>query len=58
VSNSQQIFHKKQKSWRVKYGETCLKASAKDCNSQKEDDKRRSAGKKIDAIITLKDESC
>ncbi|PKY45348.1 hypothetical protein RhiirA4_459898 [Rhizophagus irregularis] len=33
-------------------------ASAKDCNSQKEDDKRRSAGKKIDAIITLKDESC
>ncbi|POG67504.1 hypothetical protein GLOIN_2v1779357 [Rhizophagus irregularis DAOM 181602=DAOM 197198] len=33
-------------------------ASAKDCNSQKEDDKRRSAGKEIDAIITLKDESC
>ncbi|UZO16725.1 uncharacterized protein OCT59_008105 [Rhizophagus irregularis] len=44
-------------SWRVKYGETCLRASAKDCNSQKEDDKRRSAGKEIDAIITLKDET-
>ena len=50
------FFIKNKKSWRVKYGETCLRASAKDRNSQKEDDKRRSAGNKIDAIITLKDE--
>ncbi|CAG8711368.1 16730_t:CDS:2, partial [Funneliformis caledonium] len=50
------LFIKNKKGWRVKYGETCLKASAKDCNSQKEDDERRSAGRKIDAIITLKEE--
>ncbi|CAI2196804.1 17600_t:CDS:2, partial [Funneliformis geosporum] len=50
------FFIKNKKSWRVKYGETCLKASALDCNSQKEDDNRRSAGRKIDAIITLKEE--
>ncbi|GET65139.1 hypothetical protein GLOIN_2v1779357 [Rhizophagus irregularis DAOM 181602=DAOM 197198] len=39
------------------YPKELTSASAKDCNSQKEDDKRRSAGKEIDAIITLKDES-
>ncbi|CAG8596669.1 14412_t:CDS:2 [Funneliformis mosseae] len=50
------FFIKNKKGWRVKYGETCLRASAKDRNSQKEDDKRRSAGNKIDAIITLKEE--
>ncbi|GBB96164.1 hypothetical protein RclHR1_00270010 [Rhizophagus clarus] len=50
------FFIKNKKSWRVEYGETCLRASAKDRNSQKEDDKRRSAGNKIDAIITLKEE--
>ncbi|CAG8439274.1 6548_t:CDS:2 [Diversispora eburnea] len=37
------LFIKNKKSWRIKYGETCLKASAKDCNSHKDDDKRRSA---------------
>ena len=29
------FFIKNKKSWRVKYGETCLRASAKDRNSQK-----------------------
>ncbi len=51
-----QIFIKHKGNWRTKYGETCLKASAKECNAQKEDDNRRSPGKKIDAIITLKEE--
>ncbi|CAG8645245.1 8945_t:CDS:2, partial [Funneliformis mosseae] len=51
-----QIFIKHKENWRAKYGETCLKASAKECNTQKEDDNRRSPGKKIDAIITLKEE--
>lgn len=51
-----QIFLKHEENWRVKYGETCLKASAKECNTQKEDDNRRSPGKKIDTIITLREE--
>ncbi|RIA88162.1 hypothetical protein C1645_775670 [Glomus cerebriforme] len=50
------IFIKNKKSWRIKYGEICLKASTRDCNSQKEDDKHRSSGNKIDAIIALKEE--
>ncbi|CAG8505417.1 7996_t:CDS:2 [Paraglomus occultum] len=51
-----QIFIKHKEDWRTKYGETCLKANAKECNAQKEDDNRRSPGKKIDVIITLKEE--
>ncbi|KAF0472040.1 hypothetical protein F8M41_025089 [Gigaspora margarita] len=43
-------------SWRAQYGDTCLKANARDCNAQKEDDKHRSPGRKIDAIITLTEE--
>ncbi|CAI2184825.1 10933_t:CDS:10, partial [Funneliformis geosporum] len=50
-----QIFIKHKGDWRTKYGETCLKASAKECNAQKEDDNRRSPRKKIDAIIILKE---
>jgi hypothetical protein len=48
-----QIFLKHKENWHVKYRETCLKASAKECNAQKEDDNRRSP---IDAIITLREE--
>ncbi|CAG8705895.1 10150_t:CDS:2, partial [Cetraspora pellucida] len=50
------FFIKNKKSWRAQYGDTCLKASARDCNAQKEDDKHRSPGRKIDTIITLKEE--
>ena len=32
------FFIKNKKSLRIKYGETCLKASALDCNSRKEDE--------------------
>ena len=50
------IFIKNKKDWYIKYGETCLRASADDQNSQKSDDKRRSPGRKIDAIIEIKEE--
>jgi len=51
------FFVKNKRYWRVSYGETCLKASAKDRNLQKDDYERRSTGKKIDAIITLREEN-
>ncbi|CAH1767888.1 15078_t:CDS:2, partial [Entrophospora sp. SA101] len=51
-----EIFIKHKKKWRATYGETCLKASSEDCNSQKADDKNRSPGRKIDTIITLREE--
>ncbi|CAG8746246.1 8964_t:CDS:2, partial [Gigaspora margarita] len=50
------FFIKNKKSWRAQYGDTCLKANARDCNAQKEDDKHRSPGRKIDVIITLTEE--
>ncbi|RHZ85705.1 hypothetical protein Glove_62g12 [Diversispora epigaea] len=50
------FFDKKKKDWRVSYGETCLKACAKDVNSSKKDDERRSSGKKIDTIICMREE--
>ncbi|CAG8641433.1 17049_t:CDS:2 [Acaulospora morrowiae] len=50
-----QLFIKHKGNWRAKYGETCLKASAKGYNDQ-EYDNRRSPGKRIDAIIALKEE--
>ncbi|CAG8480808.1 12853_t:CDS:2 [Ambispora gerdemannii] len=43
------FFIKNKKNWRVSYGDTCLKASAKD-------DERRSSGEKIDMIVTLREE--
>ncbi|CAG8602636.1 4335_t:CDS:2, partial [Scutellospora calospora] len=49
------FFIKNKKSWRVQYGGTFLKANTRDCNAQKED-KHRSPGRKIDTIITLKEE--
>ena len=52
-----EIFIKNKRQWRASYGETCLKASAKDKNSQKEDSERRSTGKKIDTIIELREEN-
>ncbi|CAJ0849040.1 3206_t:CDS:2, partial [Entrophospora sp. SA101] len=51
-----EIFIKHKKKWRAAYGETCLKASSEDCNSQKVDDKNRSPGRKINTIITLREE--
>ncbi|CAG8706937.1 10360_t:CDS:2 [Funneliformis caledonium] len=50
------FFDKKKKDWLVSYGETCLKACAKDVNSSKKDDERRSSGKKIDTIICMREE--
>ncbi|CAG8615435.1 8335_t:CDS:2 [Ambispora leptoticha] len=50
------FFDKKKKDWRVSYGETCLKACAKDVNSSKKDDECRSSGKKIDTIICMREE--
>ncbi|CAG8695477.1 15027_t:CDS:2, partial [Dentiscutata heterogama] len=38
------------------YGETCLRASAEEQNSQKTDDERRSPGEKIDTIIALRND--
>ncbi|CAG8477864.1 34077_t:CDS:2, partial [Racocetra persica] len=52
-----QFFLKNKKQWHASYGETCLKVSAKDKNSQKEDSERRSPGKKIDTIIKLREEN-
>src|SRR4051812_37427205 len=49
------LYFKNKKYWYASYGETCLKASAKDGNSQKADDERRSTEKKIDTIISLRD---
>ncbi|CAI2190821.1 9265_t:CDS:2, partial [Funneliformis geosporum] len=51
-----EFFIKNKQDWYASYGETCLKASAKDGNSQKADDQRRSPGKKIDTIISLREE--
>lgn len=51
-----EFFIKNKQYWCVSYGETCLKASAKDGNSQKADDERRSTGKKIDTIVSLREE--
>ncbi|CAG8759906.1 2889_t:CDS:1, partial [Funneliformis caledonium] len=51
-----EFFAKIKQYWRASYGETCLKASAKDRNSDKADDERRSNGKKIDTIISLRKE--
>lgn len=51
------FFNKKKKDWLVSYGETCLKACAKDINSNKKDDERRSPGKKIDTIISMREEN-
>jgi len=51
-----EFFIKNKRSWYASYGETCLKASAKDRNLQKSDNERRSTGRKIDAIITLREE--
>ncbi|CAG8498363.1 6748_t:CDS:2, partial [Acaulospora colombiana] len=50
----QKIFMKNKKIWRVKYEETC-KANTEDQNSQT-DNERHSLGKKIDILISLKDE--
>ncbi|CAB4388588.1 unnamed protein product [Rhizophagus irregularis] len=50
------FFNKKKKDWLVSYGETCLKAFATDINSNKKDDERRSSGKKIDTIISMREE--
>ncbi|CAG8722106.1 4627_t:CDS:2, partial [Acaulospora morrowiae] len=36
-----EFFIKNKRQWRASYGETCLKASTKDRNSQKEDSERR-----------------
>ncbi|CAG8825343.1 2065_t:CDS:2, partial [Dentiscutata erythropus] len=36
-----EFFVKNKRQWRASYGETCLKASAKDKNSQNEDSERR-----------------
>jgi hypothetical protein len=47
-----EIFIKHKKKWRAAYGETCLKASSEDCNSQKADDKNRSPeGKSIQSLL-------
>ncbi|CAG8724969.1 1116_t:CDS:10, partial [Funneliformis caledonium] len=51
------FFNKKKKDWLVSYGETCLKACAKDVNSNKKDDERRSPGKRIDTIISMREEN-
>src|ERR1044071_2221798 len=51
-----QFFIKHKADWRAKYGETCLKVSARGYNDQNEDDNCRSPGRKIDTIITLKEE--
>ncbi|CAG8721875.1 20537_t:CDS:2 [Dentiscutata erythropus] len=51
-----EIFFKNKSSWRAVYGETCLKTSAKDKNSQKYDSERRAPGKKIDVILELRNE--
>ena len=40
----------------ILFRETCLKASAKDRNSQESDNERRFTGRKIDTIITLREE--
>ena len=51
-----EFYIKNKQDWHVSYGETCLKASAKDGNSQKADYERRSPVKKIDTIISLGEE--
>jgi hypothetical protein len=50
------FFDKNKKNWHVLYGETCLKACAKDVNSSKKDDECQSSGKKIDTIICIREE--
>ncbi|CAG8586005.1 6962_t:CDS:2 [Paraglomus brasilianum] len=50
------FYLKNKKVWYASYGKTCLKASAKDGNSQKADDERRSMRKKIDVILSLREE--
>lgn len=50
------LFIKNKKAWYAKYGETCLRASAEEQNSQKTDDERRSPGERIDTIIALRDD--
>ena len=51
-----EFFTKNKQYWCASYGETYLKASARDRNSNKSDDERRSNGKKIDTIISLREE--
>ncbi|CAG8622446.1 7118_t:CDS:2 [Funneliformis mosseae] len=48
------IFINNKKDWHVKYGETCLRASADDQNSQKGGGHRRSP---IDTIVIVKEEN-
>jgi hypothetical protein len=43
--------------WCFAYGETCLKASAKEINSNKLDNERRSGGNKIDLILSLREDN-
>ncbi|CAG8766887.1 14444_t:CDS:2, partial [Cetraspora pellucida] len=50
------LFIKNKKVWFTKYGETCLRASAEEQNSQKTDDEQRSPGEKIDTIIALRND--
>ncbi|CAI2190316.1 4811_t:CDS:2, partial [Funneliformis geosporum] len=50
------FFNKKKRDWLVAYGETCLEACAIDINSNKKDDERRTSGKKIDTIISMREE--
>ncbi|CAG8736790.1 23593_t:CDS:2, partial [Dentiscutata erythropus] len=45
-----EFFVKNKRQWRLSYGETCLKANAKDRNSQKQDFERRS-------IVELQEEN-
>ncbi|CAG8702841.1 7580_t:CDS:2, partial [Funneliformis mosseae] len=51
-----EFFTKNKQYWCASYGETCLRASAMDRNSNKADNERRSNGNKIDTIISLREE--
>ncbi|CAG8622165.1 7177_t:CDS:2 [Acaulospora morrowiae] len=51
-----EFFTKNKQYWCASYGETCLRASARGRNSNKADDERRYNGKKIDTIISLREE--
>ena len=51
-----EFFVRNKQNWYVSYGEICLKASTKDSNSQKADDQHQSFGKKIDTIISLRED--